>query len=119
MERLKDFVQKDMIGQITLLEKVKEGGREETLPALLALYAEPLPNQAVDEMVYHTLFEMLATAEKQTVAALRHSSADTASCCQAGRRKRLSGGSARSYQAARYRGVRDPGRSGQSPGLLS
>lgn len=74
MERLKDFVQKDMIEQITLLEEVKEDDHEKAVPALLALYAEPLPDQAVDEMVYHTLFEMLATAEKQTVAALRHAS---------------------------------------------
>lgn len=74
METLKDFGQKDMIEQITLLEEVKESGSREAVPALLALYAEPLPDQAVDEMVYHTLFEMLAADEEQTVAALHHSS---------------------------------------------
>ncbi|MDA8163596.1 MAG: HEAT repeat domain-containing protein [Desulfobacteraceae bacterium] len=74
METLKDFAGKDMIEQIMLLEEIKESGRREAVPALVALYAEPLADQAVDEMVYHTLFDLLAADEEQTIAALGHQS---------------------------------------------
>ena len=61
MEKLKDFARQDMIQQIMLLEEIKEAREFEAIPELMALYAEPgLLDQAVDEMLYHNLFELLA-----------------------------------------------------------
>lgn len=74
MDALKDFTQKDMIEQITILDEIKEAGQVEALPWLLELHASPLGDQAVDEMVYHTVFDLLAGQEKEIVAGLRHAS---------------------------------------------
>jgi len=60
MDALKDFAAKDMIEQISLLDELRQAGNREAVPALMELYANPLGDQAVDEMVYHTLFDLLA-----------------------------------------------------------
>ncbi len=74
MDLLKDFAQKDMIEQITLLDEIKESKQVQAIPGLWELYAHPLGDQAVDEMVYHALFDLLAGQEKELVAGLGHSS---------------------------------------------
>jgi CheY-like chemotaxis protein len=74
MDILKDFSQKDMIEQITLLEQIKLNPRPEAVDGLLQLYAEPLPDQAVDEMVYHALYEVLAGQAGLVAAILKHPS---------------------------------------------
>lgn len=74
MDLLKDFSKKDMIEQITILDEIKEAKQAEAVPSLLDLYANPLGDQAVDEMVYHTLFDLLAGQEQQIVSGLQHPS---------------------------------------------
>ncbi|MFA6498151.1 MAG: hypothetical protein WCV64_02315, partial [Desulfurivibrionaceae bacterium] len=74
MDLLKDFAQKDMIEQIICLDEIKESRLVEAIPALLNLYANPLGDQAVDEMVYHTLFDLLTGREQEIIAGLGHES---------------------------------------------
>ncbi|HEX9714767.1 MAG TPA: HEAT repeat domain-containing protein [Desulfurivibrionaceae bacterium] len=74
MDLLKDFAQKDMIEQIICLDEIKESRLVEAIPALWNLYANPLGDQAVDEMVYHTLFDLLAGREQEIIAGLGHES---------------------------------------------
>ncbi|MHB1013950.1 MAG: response regulator [Desulfurivibrionaceae bacterium] len=74
MDLLKDFAQKDMIEQIVYLDEIKESRSVEAIPSLLNLYANPLGDQAVDEMVYHTLFDLLAGREQEIIAGLAHES---------------------------------------------
>lgn len=69
---LSGFSDKDMIEQIVMLDEIKDSGRTEALPGLMELYARPLTDQAVDEMVYHTLFELLARDHEAVIAGLRH-----------------------------------------------
>ena len=69
---LRDFLDRDMIEQITLLEEIQMSGRNELLPALVDLYATPHADQAVDESVYHALFALLAKDGAAVVACLRH-----------------------------------------------
>ncbi|MDG4474555.1 response regulator [Thiovibrio frasassiensis] len=74
MDLLNDFAQKDMIEQIICLDEIKESRLVEAIPALLNMYANPLGDQAVDEMVYHTLFDLLAGREQEIIAGLAHES---------------------------------------------
>jgi len=74
MGLLTDFAQKDMIEQIICLDEIKESGLAEAIPDLWELYANPLGDQAVDEMVYHTLFDLLAGREQEIIAGLEHES---------------------------------------------
>ncbi|HIJ91313.1 MAG: response regulator [Desulfobulbaceae bacterium] len=74
MDLLKDFAQKDMIEQIICLDEIKESRLVEAIPALWDLYANPLGDQAVDEMVYHALFDLLAGREQEIIAGLGHAS---------------------------------------------
>ena len=69
---LRDFLDRDMVEQITLLEEIQMSGRIEVLPALAELYATPHADQAVDESVYHALFALLANDGAAVVACLRH-----------------------------------------------
>jgi CheY-like chemotaxis protein len=70
MEFLKDFSSKDMIEQITLLDEIKERHQLEAIGPLFELHAHPLGDQAVDEMIYHCLFELLAGQEGQIITGL-------------------------------------------------
>ncbi|MBU2538389.1 MAG: response regulator [Proteobacteria bacterium] len=74
MDLLKDFAQKDMIEQIVCLDEIKESRLVEAIPALLDLYANPLGDQAVEEMIYHTLFDLLVGREQDIIAGLGHAS---------------------------------------------
>ncbi|MBU0485284.1 MAG: response regulator [Proteobacteria bacterium] len=74
MDLFKDFTQKDMIEQIVLLEDLKDAKQVDALPALFDLYANPNPDQAVDEMVYHAIYQLLAGIDEQIVNGLRHQS---------------------------------------------
>ncbi len=81
MEGLKDFTQKDMIEQITILDEIKESRQVEALPQLFELYGNPLGDQAVNEMVYHTLFDLLAGQEKYIVEGLKNDSREVRLLC--------------------------------------
>ncbi len=72
MESLAGFTQKDMIEQIMILDEIKEKRQAEAIPALFDLYATPAADSAVDEMVYHTLFELLVGREAEILQGLRH-----------------------------------------------
>lgn len=74
MDLLKDFKQKDMIEQISILDAIKENAKVEAVPELMEIYTHPVGDQAVDEMVYHTLFELLAGREQDIIAGLQHES---------------------------------------------
>jgi len=91
MDLLKDFVQKDMIEQIVCLDEIKESKLVDAIPGLWNLYANPLGDQAVDEMVYHTLFDLLAGREQEIIAGLGHESVAVRLMCI---RRAADGGSA-------------------------
>lgn len=74
MDALQDFRQKDMIEQITLLDQIKESGDAAAIPALFELYANPLGDHAVNEMVYHALFGLLAGQHDRIKEGLNHDS---------------------------------------------
>lgn len=74
MDGLQDFRTKDMIEQITLLDQIREARDTSAIPALFDLYAEPLGDQAVDEMVYHCLFDLLTGQHERIGAGLSHAS---------------------------------------------
>ena len=74
MDLLKDFAQKDMIEQIVCLDEIKETKLVDAIPGLWDLYANPLGDQAVDEMIYHTLFDLLAGREQEIISGLEHKS---------------------------------------------
>ena len=78
---LQGFAEKDMIEQITILDDIKESGQTEALPELLELYASPMADQAVDEMVYHTLFEVMSGQSQEIIAGLKHPSARVQTIC--------------------------------------
>lgn len=96
MDLLKDFAQKDMIEQIICLDEIKESRLVEAIPGLWNLYANPLGDQAVDEMVYHTIFDLLAGREQEIIAGLEHQAAAVRLLCI---RRAADGGSA-ALQAA-------------------
>lgn len=91
MDLLKDFAQKDMIEQIVCLDQIKESKSVDAIPALRDLYANPLGDQAVDEMIYHTLFDLLAGREPEIIAGLGHESEAVRLMCI---RRAADGGSA-------------------------
>lgn len=72
MDALKDFRNKDMIEQIMELDQVRESRDAAAIPALFDLYANPVGDQAVDEMVYHALFELLAGQHDRIKEGLTH-----------------------------------------------
>ncbi|MFA7383404.1 MAG: HEAT repeat domain-containing protein [Desulfurivibrionaceae bacterium] len=61
-----------MIEQIVCLDEIKEAGMVDAIPDLWDLYTNPLADQAVNEMVYHTLFDLLAGREQEIIAGLTH-----------------------------------------------
>jgi len=81
MDALKDFRNKDMIEQITMLDQIRESGNAAAIPALFDLYAEPVGDQAVDEMVYHALFGLLAGQHDQIKDGLGHGSPEVQLLC--------------------------------------
>ncbi len=74
MNALDDFTSRDMIEQITILDEIKSGNQVEAIPALLEIYASPMADLAVDEMVYHALISLLKGQDKEISAGLNHSS---------------------------------------------
>ena len=70
MEKLKDFARQDMVQQIMLLEEIKDSRELEMIPELMAIYAKPVLDQAVDEILYHNLFELLAGQTGEIASAL-------------------------------------------------
>ncbi|HIJ78096.1 MAG: response regulator [Desulfobulbaceae bacterium] len=74
MDLLKDFSQKDMIEQIIILDEIKETKQVELLPELFNLYVNPLGDHAVNEMVYHTIFDLLAGQEQKIISGFTSSS---------------------------------------------
>ncbi len=81
MESLDGFAQKDMIEQIMLLDEIKEQRQVEAIPSLFDLYADPAADSAVDEMVYHTLFELLVGRETEILQGLKHQAARVRLLC--------------------------------------
>ncbi|MFZ5774575.1 MAG: HEAT repeat domain-containing protein [Thermodesulfobacteriota bacterium] len=81
MDVLVDFRNKDMIEQIMELDQVRESRDPAAIPALFDLYANPLGDQAVDEMVYHALFELLAGQHEAIRDGLSHPSAAVRVMC--------------------------------------
>ncbi len=68
------FCDLDMIDQIVHLEAVRAEGDVSAIPPLFALYAERACDTAVDEMLYHTLFDLLALDPAAARAGLTHES---------------------------------------------
>ncbi|MCK5438250.1 MAG: hypothetical protein KAI90_09550, partial [Desulfobulbaceae bacterium] len=70
MSNLSDFLNKDMIEQITILDEIKEAGQTDVIPELSDLLANPTGDLAVDEMIYHTMFDMLDGQDDRIIAGL-------------------------------------------------
>ncbi len=68
------FQELDMIEQIILLETIRAEGDVTAIPPLLDLYAERVCDTAVDEMLYHTLFDLLGSDPAAVRAGLAHRS---------------------------------------------
>ncbi|OGR01409.1 MAG: hypothetical protein A2511_00555 [Deltaproteobacteria bacterium RIFOXYD12_FULL_50_9] len=81
MELLKDFAQRDMIEQIMVLEEIKENRQVAAINGLIELCAHPLEDQAVNEMIYHALFDLLADDEAAMIAGLNHESIQVRQVC--------------------------------------
>ncbi len=81
MDQLKDFGGKDTIEQIITLDIIRESGAVEALPDLLELLANPLGDNAVDEMVYHATCELLHNREADLIGGLRHASVSVRLLC--------------------------------------
>lgn len=81
MDQLKDFGSKDTIEQIITLDMIRESGEVEALPDLLELLANPIGDNAVDEMVYHATCELLHNREADLIGGLRHASATVRLLC--------------------------------------
>ncbi len=74
MSNLSDFLNKDMIEQITILDGIKAAGQTDVIPELSDLLANPTGDPAVDEMIYHTMFDMLDGQDDRIIAGLNHES---------------------------------------------
>ncbi len=70
---LEGFSEKDTIEQIILLDEIKEQDDKTVLSELFDIYATPLGDQAVDEMVYHTLFNILRGQTQEIINGFSHS----------------------------------------------
>lgn len=81
MDILKDFTHKDMIEQITILDSIKESHELAAIDPLLDLIATPLGDQAVDEMIYHCLFDLLVGQDDKIISGLEHASEDVQLLC--------------------------------------
>lgn len=81
MDFLKEFSQKDMIEQIMILDELKDAKQVEAVPGLLDLYATPDLDQAVDEMVYYALYELLAGQGALLAGGLGHAAARVRLLC--------------------------------------
>ncbi|MEW6220885.1 MAG: response regulator [Thermodesulfobacteriota bacterium] len=81
MEILKDFRSKDTVEQVVVLDEIGAGGSADALPELFALFAEPLGDEVVDAMVYHTLTSVLAGKEEAILAGLAHPAAAVRRLC--------------------------------------
>ncbi len=68
---LQGFAEKDMIEQIIILDEIKDANQVDVLPELIDLYAMPLGEQAVDEVVYHTLFSLMAGQTQDVINGLK------------------------------------------------
>lgn len=71
---LQDFVGKNMIEQIGILEDIRLRKLKATVPALFDLYAGFSRDKAVDEIIYHTLFSLLDEEAMLVESGLRHPS---------------------------------------------
>ncbi len=72
MADLKDFDKLDMIEQMTILDEIKETKDKSTIPDLLEIYALKKCDQATHEMLYHTLFDLMAGDAEAMTVGLRH-----------------------------------------------
>ncbi|MBU0964942.1 MAG: response regulator [Proteobacteria bacterium] len=74
MDLLQNFSDKDMIEQITILDDIQSNAQHEAIPALFDIYAVPLSDVAVDEMVYHALITLLKGQDAAILSGLGHGS---------------------------------------------
>jgi len=81
MDILQNFSGKDMIEQITILDEIQANGQHEAIPALFEIYSAPLPDVAVDEMVYHALISLLKGQDESILSGLGHGSARVKLLC--------------------------------------
>lgn len=72
MDTLQNFKEKNMIEQIMILDEIREGDQVQDISVLFDIYSSPLPDKAVDEMVYHTLISLLQNEHGQILAGFDH-----------------------------------------------
>ena len=71
---LENFVAKDMMEQMVILEEIKEKDQKDAIPELFELLAEKKCDQATHEMIYHTLFDLMKGDEQAIISGIRHPS---------------------------------------------
>ena len=81
MDLLQNFADKDMIEQITILDDIQSNGQHDAVPALFDIYATPLADVAVDEMVYHAVISLLKGRDDLILAGLDHASSRVRLLC--------------------------------------
>ncbi len=73
---MNDFVEKNMLEQIRILEQVVMENDVRAIDSLLALYGNYTCDQAVEGVIYHTLQQLMTGSEKAVAAGLNHASVD-------------------------------------------
>lgn len=76
METLKDFVEKDMLEQIKILEQIVMDNDVGAVTPLLELYGSHECDQAVEEVVYHTLQQLMQGHDGAVMQGLKHPATD-------------------------------------------
>jgi CheY-like chemotaxis protein/HEAT repeat protein len=74
MDLFKGFNTKDMIEQIMILTEVNDNKMTEAIPYLMDLYVTPVADNVVDEMIYHTLFDILPGQTEMIISGIKHNS---------------------------------------------
>ncbi len=74
MDALKNFVEKDMIEQMVILESLKDSREKEAIGELFELLAQKKCDQATHEMIYHTLYDLMENDAAAIINGIQHHS---------------------------------------------
>lgn len=76
MDKLKDFGEKNMLEQIEVLEQVVTDNETQAVAPLLQLYGSQVCDQAVEEVIYHALQQLMQGNDAAVMQGLGHSAND-------------------------------------------
>ncbi len=76
MDKFKDFAEKDMLEQIDMLEQVVTDNEIQAVAPLLDLYGSQVCDQAVEEVMYHALQQLMQGHDAAVMQGLSHPATD-------------------------------------------